>query len=414
MKRPVLLLEAAGPESGHLAQTAAASGHPVHAVTTNQALAGYSPALRGLLAGILTTDLAKPQQALADTVAYARRINAAAVLTTNEYLTPLAAHTCALLDLPGNDPAAAHAARDKAVMAAAFTAAGVTAPRTHTLPTPAALRARILRPGMRLPAVVKPADAAGSQGVTVLARLQEVDTAWRRAYDAPGMYAATAGRTVLLQQYIPGREYSVESFTQHGRITHLAITTKTTTRGTHRVELAHTLPTQLPPAVEQSIHREVARAIRAVGIRNGPSHTEVIVTPTGRPYVIETAARIGAGHIGDLLHHALGINPWTALLDIALDRPARLTPASRRHATARFLTSPAAGRLISVTGLPMPGPDTPLVRLRARPGDTVGPARTNSGLLGSFIVVSPDSHTTRARVAQLLDDIDIHVEPHPA
>ncbi|MEU4729555.1 ATP-grasp domain-containing protein [Streptomyces sp. NPDC023588] len=414
MNRPVLLLEAAGPESGHLARTAAASGHPVHAVTTTEALTGYSPTLRGLLGGTLTTDLGNPQQALADTVSYARRINAAAVLTTNEYLTPLAAHTCALLDLPGNDPVRAHAARDKAAMADAFTAAGVTAPRTHTIATPAMFRTRFLRPGMRLPVIVKPADAAGSQGVTVLARLQDADTAWQTAHTAPGMYATTAGRTVLLQQYIPGREYSVESFTQHGRTTHLTITTKTTTRGTHRVELAHTLPTQLPPAVEQAMHREVTRAVRAVGIRNGASHTEVIVTPTGRPYVIETAARIGAGHIGELLHHALGINPWTALLDIALGRPARLTPARRHHATVRFLTSPAAGRLTSVTGLPTPGPDTPLVRLRARPGDPVGPAHTNAGRLGSFIVVTPDARTTQARVAQLLDDIDIHVEPQPA
>ncbi|MFE5492996.1 ATP-grasp domain-containing protein [Streptomyces virginiae] len=413
MTRPVLLLEAAGPESGHLARTAAASGHPVHAVTTNQALVSYSPALHNLLAGTLTTDLANPQQALADTVAYARRINAAAVLTTNEYLTPLAAHTCALLDLPGNDPAGAHAARDKAAMATAFTAAGVTVPRTHTLPTLAALRARILRPGMRLPAVVKPADAAGSEGVTVLARLQDADGAWRRAHEAPGVYAA-AGRTVLLQQYIPGREYSVESLTQHGRTIHLAITTKTVTRGAHRVELAHTLPTQLPPAVEQAIHREVDRAVRAVGIRNGASHTEVIVTPTGRPYVIETAARIGAGHIGDLLHHALGINPWTALLDIALGRPVRRTPARRYHATVRFLTSPTAGRLTAVTGLPLPGPEIPLVRLRARPGDRVGPAHTNAGRLGSFIVVTPDARTTQARAAQLLDDIHIDVDPQPA
>ncbi|MFD9078168.1 ATP-grasp domain-containing protein [Streptomyces erythrochromogenes] len=414
MNRPVLLLEAAGPESGHLARTAAASGHPVHTVTTTRALTGYSPALRGLLAGTLTTDLGNPQQALADTVAYARRINAAAVLTTNEYLTALAAHACALLDLPGNDPVRAYAARDKAAMAEAFTIAGVTAPRTHTIATPAMLRTRFLRPGMRLPLIVKPADAAGSQGVTVLARLHDADTAWQTAHTAPGMYAAKAGRTVLLQQYIPGREYSVESFTQHGRTTHLAITTKTTTRGPHRVELAHTLPTQLPPALEQAIHREVTRAVHAVGICNSASHTEVIVTPTGRPYVIETAARIGAGHIGDLLHHALGINPWTALLDIALGRPARLTPARRHHATAQFLTSPAAGRLTAVTGLPRPGPDTPLVRLRARPGDTVGPAHTNAGRLGSFIVVSPDARTTQARVAQLLHDIDVHVEPQPA
>ncbi|MER5781239.1 ATP-grasp domain-containing protein [Streptomyces mobaraensis] len=413
MNRPILLLEAAGPESGHLARTAAAAGHPVHTVTTAQTLQTYSPDLHRLLAGTLTTDLANPHQALADLTTYARRINAAAVLTTNEYLTPLVAHACALLGLPGNDPARAHAARDKTAMAAAFTTARVTAPRTHTLATPATLHAQLRRPGARLPAVIKPADAAGSQGVTILTHPQDADTAWHRAHAAPAMHTVAASRTVLLQQFIPGREYSVESFTQHGRTTHLTITAKTTTTGTHRAELAHTLPARLPPALEHAIHQAATKAIRAVGLRNGASHTEIILTPAGQPYVIETAARIGAGHIGELLYHALGIDPWAALLDIALGRPARLTPTRRHHATVRFLISPAAGRLASVTGLPTPDPQTPLVRLRARPGDPVGPAHTNAGRLGCYIVVSPDARTTQARADRLLDDIHVQVHPLP-
>ncbi|MFI7179281.1 hypothetical protein [Streptomyces spororaveus] len=59
-------------------------------------------------------------------------------------------------------------------------------------------------------------------------------------------------------------------------------------------------------------------------------------------------------------------------------------------------------------------PRTPLVRLRARPGDLVGPAHANAGRLGSFIVVTPDARITDARGAQLLDEIDILVEPHHA
>ncbi|GAA2639433.1 hypothetical protein GCM10010425_49430 [Streptomyces spororaveus] len=168
-------------------------------------------------------------------------------------------------------------------MADAFTTAGVTAPRPHTIATPAMLRTRFLRPGRRLPVIVKPTDAAGSQGVTVLARLQDADTAWQTAHTVPGMYAATAGRTLLLQQYIPGREYSVESFTQHGRTTHLATTTKTTTRGTHRVELAHTLPTLLPPAVERpSIGRWARRSAPSVSATGPPAPKSSSPRPVGR------------------------------------------------------------------------------------------------------------------------------------
>jgi len=49
VRGPVLLLEAAGPESEALTRTAAASGHPVHAVTDAFTLATYSGELRHLL-----------------------------------------------------------------------------------------------------------------------------------------------------------------------------------------------------------------------------------------------------------------------------------------------------------------------------------------------------------------------------
>lgn len=92
-----------------------------------------------------------------------------------------------------------------------------------------------------------------------------------------------------------------------------------------------------------------------MGIRNGASHTEVIVGGDGRCSVVEIGARLGAGHIGVLLRHALGIDPWTVLLDTALGRPVHLTPARRAYASVRFLTSRRTGRLAAVIGLPTDG-----------------------------------------------------------
>ncbi|MEV6123060.1 hypothetical protein AB0M23_21505 [Streptomyces sp. NPDC052077] len=121
MRAPrVLLLEAAGPESGAIARTAAASGYQVHAATDPATHSTYDDGLRRLLSGCLLADLSRPDRALEDIVGYARRIGADAVLTANEYLTPLLTQACAELDLPGNDPARAITARDKAAMSEAF------------------------------------------------------------------------------------------------------------------------------------------------------------------------------------------------------------------------------------------------------------------------------------------------------
>jgi biotin carboxylase len=410
----VVVLEAAGPESRALALAAAVAGYQVHAVTDPATYASYPPSLRDHLASCLSTDLARPDQALDDVVTFARRVGAAAVLTANEYLTEMLAHVNAALGLPGNDPARARSARDKAAMSQAFAAHGVTAPETRLLDDEGTLNRLLADGSTRLPCVVKPADAAGSAGVTVVHRRAEATAAWRAARTARRMYGHRRPARVLVQEHLDGAEFSVESVTQDGRTTHLCITAKSVTSGAHRVETGHSLPAALPAPVERAVHRQVERAIAAVGIRNSASHTEVMIDPAGRCAVIEIAARLGAGRIGFLLHHALGIDPWAALVDIALGRPADLTATRRDHAAIRYLTAPNAGRLAAIRHLPTPGPGLPDVHLRCAVGDRVEPPSANSGRLGHIIVTGPDAGSVEQRADRLLGRVAIDVDPEPA
>ncbi|MFC8125769.1 hypothetical protein [Streptomyces sp. NPDC057302] len=143
------------------------------------------------------------------------------------------------------------------------------------------------------------------------------------------------------------------------------MTRKQVTGGATRVETGHSLPVLLPPAVEAAVYREVKGAIRTTGIRRGASHTEVIVGGDGQCTVIEIGARLAAGHIGVQIQHALGIDVWAALLDVALGRSAALAPTACGYATVRFVTSSRAGRLMAVDGFPKMGPGVPFVRWRA-------------------------------------------------
>jgi biotin carboxylase len=163
--------------------------------------------------------------------------------------------------------------------------------------------------------------------------------------------------------------------------------------------------------VEAAVYREVDAAIGGVGIRHGASHTEVIVGEDGQCTVIEIAARLAAGQVGVLLQHALGVDVWAALLDIALGRPAALTPTARGHATVRFLTSPRAGRLSSVCGLPTVGPGVPFVRWRAAIGGTVQEPDANGHRLGSFVVTGSGATEVEERADALLRRVSICVEP---
>ncbi len=408
----VLLLEAAGPESAALAATAVASGYQVHAATQPGQHATYSSDLHKVLSGCLLTDFSRPEQALDEVVDYARRMGVDAVLTTNEYLTPLVAEVCATLDMPGNDPVLAVAARNKADMSQQFARCGVTAPRTRVLGQQDELSRLCTSGQLTFPCVVKPADGAGSAGVTVVRSATEAVTAFWGAREPRGMYGMPLDPRVLVQEHAEGTEYSVESITENGAATHLCLTRKTVTPGAYRVELGHGLPAVLPLDAERAVHKQVGQAIAAVGIRNGASHTEVMLTPDGQCTVIEIAARLGAGQIGVLIQHALGIDPWAACLDTALGRRVRLAPTRRGYAAVRFLTSPRPGRLAAVTGLPRRGPQVPIVRVRKAVGDRVDGARCNGGRLGCFVVTGPDAVAVDRHAEQLFKRIRIEVAPH--
>ncbi|MEU6228164.1 ATP-grasp domain-containing protein [Streptomyces sp. NPDC047042] len=407
----VLLLEAAGPESGAIAATAAASGYQVHAVTDPTTHATYSPDLQRLLTGCLLTDFSRPETALKDIVGYARRIGADAVLTTNEYLTELLAQACAALGLPGNDPARAAAARNKADMAEAFARHGVTAPRTRIVDGADELWRWCAVGQITFPCVIKPADGAGSAGVTVVIGPEQLEPGWHAARAASVMYGLPRDERVLVQEYVDGPEFSIESVTQHGVTTHLCITRKHTTGGIHRVELGHTLPARLPAATERALFEEADRAIAAVGIRNGATHTELVLRADGRCTVLEIGARLGAGHIGVLIQHALGINPWRTLWDIALGRSTAATPARGGYATVRFLTTRHVGRLAAVTGLPTVSTTIPAVQVRAVDGAPVGPVTSNRGRLGHVIVTGHDSRAVDDQADRILRQITITVVP---
>lgn len=410
----VLLLEAAGPESAALVETALARGYQVHAATGPEQFAAYSTELRTALSGCLRTDFIRPEQAVDDILGYAHRFGADAVLTTNEYLTPLVAEICAALGLPGNDPTLAGAARNKAAMVQQFGHCGVATPHTRVIRNESELRRLAAADQLTFPCVIKPAEGTSSSGVTVVTGEGEAVTAFRAAQKRHGMYGMVLDPRVVVQELIDGVEYSVESITQNGRSTHLCVTRKMITNGAHRVELGHGLPAVLPPEVEQAMYQQVDLAIAAVGIRNGASHTEVMLTPDGQCTVIEIGARIGAGHIGFLIQHALGIDPWAACLDTALGRPAQLTRSRDSYATVRFLTAPRPGRLASVTGLPDRSPQVPIVRVRMVVGAIVTGTEDNTGRLGSIVVVGLDRHAVDQCANDLLAQVRIDVEPHPA
>ncbi|WP_309235598.1 ATP-grasp domain-containing protein [Streptomyces sp. TRM64462] len=187
--------------------------------------------------------------------------------------------------------------------------------------------------------VAKPVAGTGSHAVALL----------RTPADLP---ADRRNGATLLERYVEGREFSVEALSSGGRHTVLGVAEKRTT-GDGFVEVAHIMPApSLTAAERRDVERAVGELLDAVGLVDGPSHTEVKVGADGRVTVIETHNRPGGDGIADLVHLTTGVDWRRAALGWAVRVPPRtgdVTPVAA--AATVFFTAPP-GRVGAVAGPP--------------------------------------------------------------
>lgn len=141
--------------------------------------------------------------------------------------------------------------------------------------------------------VVKPADNAGSRGVQRL-DVNDNSVNLEELYYDTKKYSKTG--IVLVEEYMEGKEVSVEAITVNGKTDILAITDKMITPPPFFVEIGHSEQSQLPDNIKEKIRKITIDAIHAINIINGPSHSEIKITQQG-PKIVEIAARLGGDFI---------------------------------------------------------------------------------------------------------------------
>ncbi|MGW0615721.1 ATP-grasp domain-containing protein [Streptomyces sp. NPDC002788] len=352
--KKILLIEANVAAGQELLNAATELGIEAYVATHEELYEQYPTELTEAISGTVFTDFAQPNQALEDLAAFCRASGIDGVVTSWEFLSPLAIRLTAELGLPGHDPQLAEACRNKRVMAEVFSAHGVSAPRTVAASDHTQLAQRIAEGGLQYPVVVKPAENAGSIGVSVVESAAGLpaaaELAQAQTHEFP--HGIALDTTLLAQEYVGGDEYSVETVISNGTIHHLAVTEKFTTQGTSRAELGHTVPAELTEATRIAVLSAAGQAVRAIGLRNGIAHTEVKADARGTAKVIEIGARPPGDHIMRLVAEALGISEARAYLQTALGELPDVSPRKDKAAAIRFLTAPRAGVLRWIHGLP--------------------------------------------------------------
>lgn len=166
-----------------------------------------------------------------------------------------------------------------------------------------------------VPFIVKPADSSGSRGIIEVKDIHN-ETLVIQAYEYCHPFSKVGD--VVVEEYMEGPEVSVETLTVNGECHVIQITDKLTTGAPHYVEMGHSQPTMLSKEIAGQISNVAKAANKAIGIKNGPSHTEIIVTKEG-PKIVELGARLGGDNITThLVPLSTGVDMVECCIKIAL------------------------------------------------------------------------------------------------
>lgn len=231
----------------------------------------------------------------------------------SDVAAPTVAYVAEQMGLVSNSYQSAITANNKYAMREAFSTAGVLCPLFKCVADSNEDTIESLRQNMTLPLIVKPADRSGSLGVAKINVWEDL----RSAIDLA--LGCSFKKQVMVEEYIDGREISVEFISYQGKHYPLQITDKVTTGAPHFVELEHHQPSTLSELKFEEIYNITGKALNALGITNGASHSEYKITKEGKVYVIEIGGRMGGDFIGsDLVQLSTGYDFVKGVIDVAL------------------------------------------------------------------------------------------------
>ena len=232
------------------------------------------------------------------------------------------------------------------------------------------------------PLIIKPRDAFSSRGVYRTETIEEL----KARLDESRSFASSGD--VIIEEFLEGKEYSVEAITFNGGTTIVQFTEKFITPYPNTVEIAHLQPADLTESEKLEIKELVISGIEALGINNSASHIEVMKTKKG-PKIIEIGARLGGDFIASYLTKAsTGVSMDKTAIQIALGIEPDLCPSLNHYSLIQYLNLPTGKKVKTIIPYfdicDLPG--VIMAHVLVKKGDII-PEITHSALRPGWIIV---------------------------
>ena len=260
-----------------------------------------------------------------------------------------------------------------------------------------------------LPLVIKPTDASGGKGITLV-------TEWDQLVGAiEAAVVLSASGTVMVEEYVVGRHYAVEVWMRDSEAHFIPLTEKTMTPLPAMLTTGHLIPARLSPEVTARVQETLVTLCRALGIANGPANFDFILTESDEIYVVEVGARLGGNAYPRLMQEAWGVDTVGATVSLSVGEPFALHPDRSRACLLHLLTSPlntpAVVRSISGIDEVAQHPGVLTVEMYTGVGQVARPFTEAAFKLGYVVLVADNHAQLDALLAWVDATLRLELEP---
>ncbi|MFF3814675.1 ATP-grasp domain-containing protein [Streptomyces bacillaris] len=250
------------------------------------------------------------------------------VLTTTEPAAESTGFVVDALGLPGVSEFTARALKDKALTRQLLDEHGLSPVRYQLVRSAEEIAAFRAEVGDRI--IVKPVDGVASLHIHPVDGPEDAEKAWEALQEAETS-------AVIAEEYLDGPVVSVDSFSHAGR--HLTIGYSEYRMNERYVEWEVSTPSRYATPWLAELRDLTPKLLDAVGLTEGPSHSEFVLTPQG-PRVLESHARLAGSGAPELVRRAFGLNLNRMFLTVPLgiDELPATSPEPLGGAAVRFFT----------------------------------------------------------------------------
>lgn len=256
--------------------------------------------------------------------------------------------------------------------------------------------------------ILKPSRNSGSRGIAKVTRDMPKEDFEKAYYIA---LEESRDKSVLIEQFIEGPEFSIEIIVWNGEVNVLTVTDKKTTEAPHFVELGHNQPSCRTAEEVETLKAAAVAGVKALGVNNCACHAEAKLM-NGRAYLMEIGARLGGDFIStELTHLSTGIDMVGAAIDVALGLEPDLSVKEEPKGACIRYFCPKPGKLVSISNLEaLDDPRVYKKKIYVKVGDMIPEVTSSLCRSGHVIVTEETPQKAIALAEKLITDVKMEIE----